>query len=191
MSPRSQQQVEKIRNQSTSNILDAAFKLMAQNGYEGTSISQIARKAGVSKGLIYNYFDSKEDLLRALINSAFYEADRQLDEFADKNPKETLERVFRWFFLELREHSELWRLITELGLKIDKYDFVKEMMRGKFNQYVSVFASLLSQCGFKDANEEAHIIVGLFDGIGLQSQVIGADYPLDKMEAFLIKKYCR
>ena len=75
MSPRSQEKIEQIRSQSITKILNAAFELMARNGYEATSISQIASKAGVSKGLMYNYFASKEELLQALIHSAFGEAD--------------------------------------------------------------------------------------------------------------------
>ena len=67
MSPRSKEQIEQIRINSIQNILGAAFKLMAQNGYESTSISQIAKEAGVSKGLAYNYFKSKKDLAEAVL----------------------------------------------------------------------------------------------------------------------------
>ena len=62
MSPRSTLQNEKIRSESISNILNAAFKLMSAKGYDSTSIAQIATEAGVSKGLMYNYFQSKEDV---------------------------------------------------------------------------------------------------------------------------------
>lgn len=191
MSPRSQKQIEKIRKQSISRILEAAFQLMAKYGYEATSISQIANEAGVSKGLMYNYFDSKEDLLKALLNNAFAEADELMAGIIDKDPKATIENMLRWFFTELRERPEHWRLITELTLKIDKFDFVKEMAKRKFIEYVDFFGELLDQIGFENPREEARCIAGLFDGIGVQYLVIGKNYPLDKMEQFLIEKYCK
>lgn len=191
MSPRSQEQVEKIRKQSITKILKSAFELMAKNGYDATSISQIAQHAGVSKGLMYNYFDSKEDLLKALIYNAFDEADTLMGEIIRKDPAETIENMLRWYFRELRERPEHWRLITELTLKIDKFDFVKEMARNKLSEYVRFFGTLLHELGFNNPESEARLIAGLFDGIGVQYLVIGQDYPLDEMENFLIEKYCR
>lgn len=53
-------------------ILAAARQAFARNGFEGTSIADIARAAGVSDGLVYRYFSSKRDLLNAVL-TAFYE----------------------------------------------------------------------------------------------------------------------
>lgn len=191
MSPRSKEQIEQIRMNSIRNILDAAFKLMAKNGYESTSISQIAKAAGVSKGLMYNYFDSKEDLLKALLNDAMAEADKLISEIISPDPSETLRKLFLWFFNELRERPEHWRLLTELSLKIGKFDFVQEMAIMKMKEFVVFISELLKETGFPNAKEEAQLIGGLFDGIGIQYLVIGKDYPLDEMEKFLIEKYCK
>ncbi|MGY6770582.1 TetR/AcrR family transcriptional regulator [Komagataeibacter sp. NFXK3] len=48
-------------------ILAGAARIFAQNGYEGASMSGIARDAGVSKGTLYNYFDSKATLFSAFV----------------------------------------------------------------------------------------------------------------------------
>lgn len=47
-------------------ILDAAQRLFARQGYDATSISQIISEIGVSKGGFYHHFESKEDLVEAL-----------------------------------------------------------------------------------------------------------------------------
>lgn len=52
-------------------ILDAASKLFAEGGFEGTSVRQIASSAGVSLGMIRHYYGSKEGLYRACIDSAY------------------------------------------------------------------------------------------------------------------------
>jgi AcrR family transcriptional regulator len=47
-------------------ILDATLGLISQNGFHGTSMSMIAKEAGVSAGIIYHYFESKDDLIDEL-----------------------------------------------------------------------------------------------------------------------------
>lgn len=191
MSPRSTLENEKIRTESTRKILEAAYILMAKNGYESTSISQIAKEAGVSKGLMYNYFSSKEDLLKALINKTLSDGENIMSDIFSENPSQTLENVIRWFFNELRHNIEEWKFISEMMLKAEKYTFVKELMTTKLNEYMKLFSGLLTEIGFKNPAKEALVIGGLFDGIGFQYLVIGKEYPIDEMEKYLIEKYCK
>lgn len=55
------------RAQTRQSIVEAAEQLFLANGYNGTSMRQIARHAGVALGGIYNYFGSKEELFFALL----------------------------------------------------------------------------------------------------------------------------
>jgi AcrR family transcriptional regulator len=48
-------------------LLEAAMAVIAERGYDGTRVAEIARVAGVTTGAIYNHFDSKADLLTAAI----------------------------------------------------------------------------------------------------------------------------
>ena len=190
MSPRSQEQIEKIRGESQQKILAAAFKLMSRNGYESTSISQIAKEAGISKGLMYNYFSSKEDLLKALINRTMND-DKIMTEVITEDPVDTLENVIRWFFGELRNNLNEWRFISEIMLKADRYSFIKEMISIKMDKLMSSISALLSEIGYPDPENEAFVIGALFDGIGLGYLVVGENYPIDKIEKYLIDKYCK
>jgi TetR/AcrR family transcriptional repressor of uid operon len=67
-------------------VLDAAALCFAQNGFHGTSMTELARAAGMSVGHIYHYFDSKEALIAALVDSelrkqlARFETLRQQDD---------------------------------------------------------------------------------------------------------------
>jgi len=47
-------------------IFDALLDLIAERGFHGAAMSQVARRSGVSAGIIYHYFASKEDLIHAL-----------------------------------------------------------------------------------------------------------------------------
>src|SRR5215510_13880529 len=49
-------------------ILDAAFRVFAEQGYDQAGVDAIAAEAGVAKATIYNHFGDKESLLRAIIS---------------------------------------------------------------------------------------------------------------------------
>ena len=59
-------------------ILAATLKLISENGFHGTAMSRVAREAGVSAGIIYHYFASKDDLIDELYKSVKCEFGRSL-----------------------------------------------------------------------------------------------------------------
>lgn len=60
-------QTEAVRREQ---ILTATRQLIAEQGYERTTTAQIARRAGISEGTIYNYFSSKGAIVKALAEQA-------------------------------------------------------------------------------------------------------------------------
>ena len=68
MSPRTPQQFREIREEKMTLIMDVALEHFSNIGFHATTINHIAKHAGISKGLLYNYFKSKEDLLAAILN---------------------------------------------------------------------------------------------------------------------------
>ncbi len=54
------------KDQRREQILDAAAQLFANKGFDKTSVDEVAREAGLSKGAIYWYFPSKEQILIGL-----------------------------------------------------------------------------------------------------------------------------
>jgi len=191
MSPRSATKNKEIREETMERIMEAAFLLIARQGYESTSISQIAKEAGVSKGLLYNYFLGKEDLLEKLIQNAMSQGDQVMAMVITHDPATTLENIFKWLFKELRERPDYWRLITELTLKVDKFAFVHDIAVEKMQGYIALLQGLFTEIGFEDPAGEARVVAALFDGIAIQAVVLKEDYPLDELEKILIAKYCR
>ena len=51
-------------------IIVAALEVFADNGFAGAKLDEIARRAGVSKGALYLYFETKEDIFRAVVREA-------------------------------------------------------------------------------------------------------------------------
>lgn len=70
MSPRSEEQNEAIKDERREQILSGALRVFARKGYAAAKISDIVARSGVSHGLVYHYFDSKEDMFFELFKRA-------------------------------------------------------------------------------------------------------------------------
>lgn len=81
--PTRQEQKEERRNA----ILEAGLELFVQKGYSGTKISDIAKKAGMSTGLMFHYFESKEQLYIELVKIGLGGTKKAL-EFDEDHPLE-------------------------------------------------------------------------------------------------------
>jgi AcrR family transcriptional regulator len=73
-------------------ILGAATRVFAEKGFSRATTREVAREAGVSEGTIYNYFEDKEALLMAIMDS-LNETERRADDF-----REGLATDFQGFF---------------------------------------------------------------------------------------------
>jgi AcrR family transcriptional regulator len=62
--------VPEYKEEAKSRILDAANKVFTEKGYHEATMDDIAKRLGVSKGAIYLYFSSKEDLFEAMCKTA-------------------------------------------------------------------------------------------------------------------------
>lgn len=94
----------------------AMIELVAERGIHGTSMSQVAERAGVATGTAYVHYESKEDLLVA----AFVEAKGLLgtivaaDLEPDQSPSEIFRSLWRRLYDHLREDQHLSRFLTQI-----------------------------------------------------------------------------
>ena len=190
MSPRKKIDNDLIKEQRRKEILSVSLRLFANRGYESTSISQIAKEAGISKGLIYTYFESKETLLKSLVfdlnsmEQGFWEV------IQDDDPYKMMLNIFEFYFNMLIENKDKLRLITALTFQIEKFEFIQDFASQKMEAYLTLFENILRKMAYEKPKEEAMILGVLFDGIAMQYLVIHNDYPIDEIKEFLINKYC-
>jgi AcrR family transcriptional regulator len=115
MSPRTPQQFKEMREEKMTLIMDVALEHFANEGYYRTTISHIARHARISKGLIYNYFESKEALLRAIVHKSVNEVYHNLDIDRDGYlSDQEFELFIRKIDEMLKEKKYFWRLLFQL-----------------------------------------------------------------------------
>jgi AcrR family transcriptional regulator len=123
MSPRTPKQFENMREEKRTLIMDVALEHFANAGFHATTINHIARHAGISKGLMYNYFSSKEELLSELIKRSVNEIYSNFDIDRDGYLSEEEFEVFiRKVYLLLREKRSIWRLFFQLMMQREVMD---------------------------------------------------------------------
>lgn len=124
-------------------ILDGAHRAMLSGGYRGTTMPAIAAEADVSVGLLYRYFDSKEELYLAMCEAV---TGAQLDELAVRlaqiaDPRERLASGIAMFVDSL--HAEHWGAIITAGwAEADVHPALRDMLRRRCDQirgFVTMF----------------------------------------------------
>ncbi|GAA5523062.1 TetR/AcrR family transcriptional regulator [Aliifodinibius salicampi] len=189
MSPRTPQQNEEIRQQSRKQIIDAAFELFANEGYSHTSILAIARKASVSKGLIYHYFDSKESILVAIFDQMVQIGEEMLD-FPDHfTSTDKIKQVLNQTFEFIETQPGLGRLMIRLALQPDTMSTLKPKIDEVQEAQMVQHAQILEDLGYENPKLEAYELGAILDGVLLGYASQGDDYPLKEMKTKIMDDY--
>jgi AcrR family transcriptional regulator len=100
-----QEQAQRRRNQ----LIEAALVVFAHKGVDGASVKDIAAAAAVTPGLLYHYFDSKEDLVAAVLEERGFSAQLRalLIEHADQPATAVLPRLIRAFDETLAANADV------------------------------------------------------------------------------------
>ncbi len=181
---------EEMREASTQKIMETALELFAVQGFHSTSMNKIAKKTGVSKGLIYNYYESKDALLFAIVSYAL-EVGKSIMEppKEDASPKESLEKMIRISFMTLRQEAHYWKLMTELMLQEDVIKKVKQLLTDNIKESFRQIEALFTTMGSVTPMMETRMLVATLDGIALHYLFGLEEYPLEEMEKRVIRQF--
>jgi len=190
MSPRTAEQYEKIRAEKQKLIMDVAIEIFAEKTYQGASVSMIAQKAGISKGLLYNYFESKEDLLKEIIKSA----SQKVWQYFDPNKDGVLTKEEFIFFIRkgiqvIKENINYWKLYLTLVLQPLVIDIVKSDVDDLAKQYGKMIFELFKRSNMKDPEGELLLMSAMLRGAIIQYVTVPNLFPIDKFESKIIEYY--
>lgn len=98
--PRTPEENERIKEEKKERILMAALTVFAENGLAAAKMSDIAKAARVSYGLVYKYFPSKEQIFIDLVNNGITFSTEFVDELKNKQlpPLERIREIFIQLF---------------------------------------------------------------------------------------------
>jgi AcrR family transcriptional regulator len=164
-------------------ILAAAIKCFAQQGFHRTTMQDIFRESGLSPGAVYRYFGGKEEILRAIAAEAFARARREVG-FLDSDPdveppaslEEALGRMLRfWEEMDLAELQYRTKLPVQLWAEAFRDPELMDLARGIVDEGRKVLGELARRAQERgeldpalDPDAVARATIALFQGMILQ-----------------------
>ena len=160
-------------------ILDAASAVFARMGVREARMDDIVAQADLSKGALYWYFKSKDELIAAFIERLFA---RGIDNFRQFLKTEQpfrvgLEAIAQYVTADLREVNRARSVVLEYYAIAARDPRERERVRGYIETFIDLFAKMIEaaiargECKPVDARKTALAIEALFEGITLLSIV--------------------
>ncbi len=171
-------------------IEKAAIEVMARNGFDRTTISQIAKAAGVADGTIYLYFQNKDELLQKTIDEITERFIQEGLAILEKTPS-PIDRIRKFAELHLRNlgADEDLACIFQIELR-HNMRLMKEFSQNKLRKYFSYLESYIREAQNegqirKDLNPwlTAKILFGALDEAATNWVLSNRDYNLEDMAA--------
>ena len=142
-------------------IILSALHLFAKNGFAETSINSIAKNAGVSKGLTYNHFKDKDDLLRVVIETTVTQMTEKMMEIKNESISSLLQNLKQG----LIENKDIIRLTVLLLIHPQTPTSVTKMLEKQKIELIELLSSLLEKKYKDNAKIEAELLLATIDGI--------------------------
>lgn len=142
-------------------ILDAAADLFAEAGYAGASVKQIAERAAVTGAMIHYYFQSKENLYRAVLDRVVADLEAMAGEITAtrKPPVERLEIYLRWFFDYAATHPHFSRAWL-MSLGGGEREYLEAIVRERFRPLAQIGREFF-EAGIRDGIFQPVDVLGL------------------------------
>jgi Transcriptional regulator len=125
-------------------ILAGARQAFARKG-ESATMADVAAAAGVSQGLAYRYFNSKEEIYRALLSQAIAQAEQATA--PEPDPQATPGQRLRWLITRIvayrRDHIELFQLLDMVMNAEESSDDISEEIRRRGEAFATQLRALI------------------------------------------------
>lgn len=153
-------------------VIEAAVEVFVEQGYEGASMEDIARRAGLTKGGLYHHFKGKDELLLAA-NERFMEPIRRFmaEARAAASPAAGLRGFLRDYLDWWRAHPRDLTFVMLTLYKVMKLPETWPMMRAYTGEMVGFYRELLERAVAAgevprcDAEARALALLGALDGL--------------------------
>lgn len=181
--PRSVEQLEQIRKQKKAHIRQTALELFAENGFHATSISQITKKAKISKGLIYNYFESKDDILEDIFQWAFSTIYSNLD--INKDGVLSKDEFIRFIQISIQstiENKPFWKLYSALVFQPHILETYTAKYDDKGKDIAAMIRGFIASQGSVSPDKDLFAISCLLKGANLILITAPDFFPIENLE---------
>jgi Transcriptional regulator len=184
MAQKTKEQLVKLKGNKRAQIMDAALKLFAEHGYLSTPVSQIAKEAGVAKGLIYSYFENKEDILRSITRDGIDDIFSALGESGDKalTSDEEVIAVMDRIFDRVLDRAEFYKLYYSMFLHPHVMESFQDEMEEIAVQMVTPFLDYFAAKGYEDPQSVILFMHATADGLIFNSLFNPDIFKIEKIK---------
>jgi len=157
--PKNKEQYEEIRMKSKKVIIDTALHLFVTKGYHATSIQAIAKEAGIAIGLMYHYFNSKEDMLVYIMEDKMQEIrNSAMTELSKTTNANDIHNIVDALFATIIKKSDSWRLIITVSFQPDVAKKAKEMIDALSLHQQDIYVAHFKRAGIENPEECARTL---------------------------------
>ena len=154
-------------------LIDAAYTLFVQQGFHGTSMRQIAQEAGLALGGIYNHFDNKEEIFKAVVftHHPFVKVVPQLTAVSTNTVEAMLSETLQLIDLEMQQDRGIFNLlfIELIEMKSKHVPEMAQLLMPSVLPFLQQLMTLNDQVRVKDPV----IILRMFIGTLLSYYLMG------------------
>jgi AcrR family transcriptional regulator len=158
-------------------ILQAAQRLFARSGYDGTTTRELATAAGVAEGTLFRHFDNKKAILIEVATEGWVELLTDLlTELSEMGSYKAVAQVMRRRMLNIRENSDMMRVcFLEAQFHPDLRDKIQLEVIGKMSIVAEAFFETAMEKGvYRKMNPKivAQVFLGMFAVAGFSQNTI-------------------
>ena len=163
--------------------METALALFAKHGFHHVSISQIASSAGISKGLMYNYFSGKKDLLEKIISDSF----KHFTENFDPNHDGVLEKHELLQFIDnafdmIHDNFDFWKLFYTMLLRPSVFEIVIQKYEEMLEPLYKMLMTYFEKSGYEKPHREAVFFAAVMDGLAINYIIDPGHFPLEDIK---------
>ncbi|MGD9991937.1 MAG: TetR/AcrR family transcriptional regulator [Salinivirgaceae bacterium] len=184
--PRSKEQFNEIRTNRKKQIMHVAVELFANQGYFSTSMNQIAQVAQISKGLTYNYFHNKEDLLKSIILDIMFQVMDKVNPNHDSEIDDDEAQHFIENFLDvIIDNPQEWKLYFQIFIQKDVLEIIlNDEFLSRLEKHQRLFFDYFANHEFDDPLIEIMLFSSIYKGFTLQYVYAPELFDKDEINRF-------
>lgn len=132
-------------------IIQATLDLFVERGYYGTKTSQISKKAGISEGLLFHYFPTKEILLEELVNIGL-EGMRMPMQIQAENGLDFFYQFTKMLFLQVEKNTFIAKMFVFMAVVVQAEDIPGKLRKLAASVDTIAFCQNWVEAGQKDGS---------------------------------------
>ncbi|MEV5893806.1 TetR/AcrR family transcriptional regulator [Nonomuraea fuscirosea] len=145
--PRGRRAAERKGDVRERAILDTCEALLADKGYEAMTVGDIAQGAGITRGALYFYFGSKQEVVTALVDRTVQHLwERSRATAASDDPRQAIAAAMRRTVELWNEHGLVMRTAIDLSLTVPE---IGELWRHTAELFIAAITAVLERAGVR------------------------------------------